>query len=191
MDEKVRKEKELKFYKEIELKLNAGSTSSVINTIKDLHNTGNPTILPLILNLLETTKVESIAQEILILLGELKDNKTVKPICDYISNHPSGKYLAKVIGTCWQSGLDYSSEMTLFVKCFIEGNYEVALESFTVIEEMVWRTPIEKINICRETLTGRIREISADKKPLYTELIKIMNEGVSINHDDFPDLYLQ
>ena len=191
MDEKTKKEQELKFYKETELKLKASSVSGVINTIKELHKTGNPSILPLIFDLLDATQDDLVAKEILILLGELKDNKTVHQVAEYISKYSSGKYFAKVIATCWQSGLDFSSEITLFVKCFIEGDYEVALESFTVIEEMIWRTPIDKINICKATLTGRAQEISTEKKPLYLELLKILNEGVTMNRDEFPDLYLQ
>jgi hypothetical protein len=191
MDDKIRKEKELKFYKETELKLKASSPSGVINTIRELHKTGNPSVMPLILDLLESTQDENVVKEILMLLGELKDNKTVVPISAYISKRPSGKHLAKVIATCWQSGLDFSSEVFVFAECFIEGSYEVALESFTVIEEMLWRTPIDKIIICRETLNARIKDISDDKKPLYKELVKILDNGVSINHDEFPDLYLQ
>jgi hypothetical protein len=191
MDEKVKKEQELKFYKETEFKLKTASTSGVISTLKELHKTGNPAIMSLIFDLLDTTQDENIVKEIIILLGEIKNNKTVPTIAEYISNHTSGKHLSKVIAACWQSGLDFSSEITLFVKCFIEGNYEVALESFTVIEEMLWHTPIEKINICKATLTGRAQEVAPDKKPLYTELIKILDEGVSMNREDFPDLYLK
>lgn len=191
MDEKAKKEKELRFYKETELKLKASSVNSILGTIKELRKTGNVKVLPLVFDLLETTREENIVKEVLILLGELKDNKTVPAITDYISKRPSGKYLGKVIAACWQSGLDFSSGMPLFVKCFIEGNYEIALESFTVIEEMIWRTSIDMLNACRETLINSAKDISEDKKPLYNELIKILNEGVSINHDEFPDLYLQ
>lgn len=190
MDDKIRKERALKFYKETELKLKASSASGVIKTIRELHKTGNPSVMPLIFDLLESTHDENAVKEILILLGELKDNKTIVPISAYISKRPSGKHLAKVIATCWQSGLDFSSQIHVFADCFIEGNYEVALESFTVIEEMLWRTPIDKINTCRKTLADRINEIPEEKKTLYKELVKILDQGVSINHDEFPDLYL-
>jgi hypothetical protein len=191
MDEKTKKEKELIFYKDTELKLNAGSINAVLGKLKELHKTGNVAILPLVLNLLDKNQNEEIAKEVFILLNELKDSKSVPVIVNHISKYPTGKYFSKLIASCWQSGLDFSSHLAVFVNCFIEGNYEVALESFTVIEEMVWRTPIDKINICRKTLADRINEISEEKKPLHHGLIKILDEGISINIEEFPDLYLQ
>lgn len=191
MDEKTKKEKALIFYKETELKLNAGSINTVLGKLKELHKTGNVAILPLVLNLLDKNQNEEIAKEVFILLNEIKDSKSVPVIVNHISEYPTGKYFSKLIASCWQSGLDFSSHLPVFINCFIEGSYEVALESFTVIEEMIWRTPIDIINTCRGTLNDRIISISEEKKPLYNELIKILNEGFSISHEEYPDLYLQ
>lgn len=183
MDHKVKKEKELRFYNEIKLKLNAGSTNGIITTLKELHKSGNPSILPLVLNLLETNTNENIINEVYILLGELKDNKAVPAIVNFISEHPSNKHLAKVISCCWLSGLNFSADLPIFIKSFIEGSYEVALESFTVIEEMIWQTSIDKVKACRISLDNMMEEISDEKKPLFNELLKALDEGISADRD--------
>jgi hypothetical protein len=191
MDEKSKKERDLLYYKETELTLNAGSVNHVLAKLKELRKTGNSKILPLLLNLLDTTQNEEISKEILIFLGDIKDSKSIPVIVEHISKFPSGKYFSKLIAACWQSGLDFSAYLQVFVNCFIDGNYEVALESFTVIEEMLWRSPIDKINNCQKVLNDRRSEISKEKEPLYFELVKILEEGKSSNQEEYPDLYLK
>jgi hypothetical protein len=190
MEDKIRKAKELSYIIEIELKLNSGNTKTVLAKLQELRVSGSTPILPSVLNLLSNKTENEIIKEVINFLGEIKDQKSVPVIADYISLHTTDLNLAKLIATCWQSGLDYSNHLDIFAECFIVGSYEQSLESFTVIEEMLWRSKVEKISGCLEILVNRKSDIIEEKKALYNELIKILNEGATANKDDFPDLYL-
>jgi len=190
MDDKSRKIKELNNIKETEIKLNSGNYRSVLAELHKLRSSGNVLILPLIINLLSTNKDEEVLKEVINFLGEIKDRKSVPIIAGYISGHLNDQNLTLLIATCWQTGLDYSNHLDVFAECFIAGNYLQSLESFTVIEEMIWRSTPEKLSGCLEILVNRHAEIIEEKKPLYNELIKILNEGSSLNKDNYPDLYL-
>jgi hypothetical protein len=190
MEDKSKKARELIFIRETEIKLKSENYKVVLAELQKLRKSGSVLILPNILNLLGASNEEEIIKEVINFLAEIKDQKSVPVIADYISQHTNGVNLNKLIATCWQTGLDYSNHLNIFAECFIIGNYEQALESFTVIEEMIWRSTVLKIASCLEILVNHQSEIIEEKKPLYNELVKILKEGTTINKNEFPDLYL-
>jgi DNA modification methylase len=189
MEDKVRKAREQVFINTTTSKLNSGDVRVILSELHHIRISGNILVLPNILNLLANNTNEEIIKEVVSLLGELKDPASVPVIAEYISSHKSDKNISKLIGTCWQTGLDYSNHLNIFAECFIIGNYEQSLESFTVIEEMLWRSSIENISKCLELFINSESLIIEEKKPLYNELIKILKEGATRNKDDYPDFY--
>ena len=137
MEDQTKKARETIIIKEIELKLNSGNYKVVLAELRKLRTAGKPLVLPYILNLLNTSQDEEIIKEVVNFLAILKDQKSVPAIAEYLSNHLNLN-LSKIIATCWQNGLDYSNYLNVFADCFVKGNYEQSLESFTVIEEMLW-----------------------------------------------------
>jgi hypothetical protein len=189
MDTKGRKAKEHGHIKDTALKLNSGDIKVIRSELHQLRSSGNLLILPYLLNLLSDSANEEIIKEAINFLGEIKDPGSAPVIAEYISRHSNDKNITKLIATCWQTGLDYSGHLNIFAECFIIGNYEQSLESFTVIEEMLWRSSIDNISGCLEILVNRQSEIIEEKKPLYNELIKILREGTTQNKEEFPGLY--
>jgi hypothetical protein len=190
MADYTRKERELDFIRETKIKLNSGNERVILSELKKLRTSATVLILPAVLDLFGMNKEEEVKKEILNFLAAIKDQKCVPVIAEYLSHHTHDKNLSKIIATCWHTGLDYSHHLNVFAECFIIGDYEQSLESFTVIEEMIWRSSALQISGCLEALENRISEISDEKRPLYNELKKILNEGASVNKNEFPDLYL-
>jgi hypothetical protein len=163
-----------KYYKEIQKKFDTEDENQIINTLKEIRVTGKALIIPLILEILEQDRNETITQEILSILGQLKDKNSVGYIVKALENNDIKKYRKEIITTCWQSGLDYSKHIELFAKEFISGDYITAIESFTVIEEWIFEADKQTIINCKEYLVGSISEVRDDKKPLYVELVKLV-----------------
>jgi hypothetical protein len=158
--------------------------------IQELKTTGKPSILPYLLDLLNSPCPDTIKQEVLLLVGDLKDQGCVEVLVGYIKMKKAGVYLSQLIASCWQSSLDFSAHLNIFAECFITGDYQTSLESFTVIEEMLWRCKAETIMSCLQILENRASEIKNEKKALFEELLKILEEGRTANSDEYPDLYL-
>ena len=184
-------EQEKKFYQETAAKLGSGNPEVIIRKLNELKDTGTVAILPLILDLLASHSTDRVRSEALHLVSDLKDQHCVPVITEYISRNKDKSYISDLISCCWQSSLDFSSHLPLFTDCFILGDYQVAIESFTVIEEMLWKTTETTISICKKLLSARENEINTAKKPLYNELQKLLEEGRSPNQEDYPDMYLQ
>jgi hypothetical protein len=54
---------------------------------------------------------------------------------------------------------------------------------------MLWKADDKVVNECKLELHNRENEINSEKKPLFNELVKLLNEGYSQNREDYPDIY--
>ena len=107
----------------------------VLKTLHILRKDGNLTYMPDLFNLLSRTDSELIEKELIRFIADIKE-KGVVPVVVAGLNDPELKNArAGMLSAVWQSGLDYSGYTDLFIQLFLEGDYMVALESFTVIEQ--------------------------------------------------------
>jgi hypothetical protein len=81
---------------------------------------------------------------------------------------------AGILSAVWQSGMDYSKYMDLFIQLFLQGDYLVALESFTVIEQSIEHLSDRELDEERKNLLDGLDGVSEDKKPLARELVNLL-----------------
>ena len=182
-------EQEKKFIQETKAVLKSKNEKNIYSKLQELRVTGNVSVLPFMLELLETSNSQIITQEILNIIKDLRDQKCVPVIVEYIEKNKDRNHIGDIISSCWQSRLDFHSYLEIFATCFLHGDYQVALEAFTVIEEMLWKSSEEQIMSCRKVLQKNAGKVSELKQPLYKELIKVLEEGRSKNSETYPDLY--
>lgn len=87
----------------------------------------------------------------------LKDHKLNKLLIKAITEADNNEDKAKLLCICWESGLDFKNEFLFFVEQACDEDYFVALEAFTVAEN------IEDVND-EETLTRAILILDNSKK---------------------------
>ena len=146
----------------------------VLKTLHKLRSAGHLAYIPDLLKLLSQTKSELIEKELIIFLADIKE-KSVVPIIVAGLTQPGIKVAhAGILSAIWQSGLDYSRYLDLFIQLFIEGDYLVALESFSVIEQSLVHLNVQKIEEDRKILLEGLEQITENKKPLARELLNLM-----------------
>jgi hypothetical protein len=96
-------------------------------------------------------------------LKHLKDNNAQAFILNAISKTKTSTQKALVIAACWETGLDFSKDYSLFIDLICDKNFHVSFEAFTVIQEM-------EAEIDQDTL----------KKSLIT-LKKVKDPSVSVS----------
>lgn len=181
-------EEEKKFIAETAVALSSEKEETVLAKLNELKSRGKAIILPYVLNLLKSSNSTKVREEVIFIISNVKDQNSVPHIIKYIQQNQGHEFISQVIAACWQSQLDYSKNLNTFIKCFISGDYQVAIESFTVIEEMLWRSDSASISECKRNLEDGIGNIDPAKMPLYNELIKVLDEGRSKSHDEYSDL---
>ncbi len=155
--------------------IKSDNNETVLSTIKEIRKEGNTTILPELIYLLHTTNNEEIKISVTNLLNDLKDNKAAPLIIDAINNNEYKNIKHTLISSCWKSGLDYRNYLNVFVDLAIKSDYDIALEAFTVIENLPRDIDEDEIlkainNIKKNIITGKNQE----KQMLLNELIKVI-----------------
>lgn len=96
-------------------------------------------------------------------LRHLKENNAQDFILSAISKTKNLEQKALLIASCWETGLDFSKNYSVFIDLICHENFVVSFEAFTVIEEM---------------------EAEIDNATLNTSLAKlkkIVNPSVTVN----------
>jgi HEAT repeat protein len=154
--------------------LSSENEGIVIRAIQDLRSGGNIHYIPELLKLLNRTSSEPVEKELVRFLSDVKDTAAVPLILDGLRDRDLAGARENIVSACWQSGLDFSRGVELFVRLFLEGDYRTALESFTVIEESLMNLSEEKIESARNLVLGGLEKVSDEKRPLARELVKLL-----------------
>jgi len=146
----------------------------VLKTLLKLRTAGNLTYIPDILKLLSQTRNELIEKELIRFLADIKEQGVVPLVVAGLKKPGLKTAHAGILSAIWQSGLDYSRYMDLFIQLFLEGDYLVALESFTVIEQSIEHLSAQEVEEERNHLLNALESVNEDKKPLARELVNLL-----------------
>ncbi len=114
--------------------LASSESKKVFTALKQLRKHGKKeAILPLI-NTLHVTDNEEVKNEIINLLFDLKDQSVVEELILAIKDDRFIKEKPTLISIFWQSSLDSSEYISVFIKEAIKGDYMVGVEVLSVID---------------------------------------------------------
>ena len=158
----------------------------VLSAIHEIRNTGNPDMIPALMELYARTDSPEIIRAIAGLIGDLKSQPAVSKLFPAIRELSDAGKKQSLVAACWQSGLDFSAYIDIFLDIFLEEDYMTALEAFSVIENSLpflqEKTTLEKyISYLKEKQAHK--SISAEILPLFHELIKILEENLMFPED--------
>jgi len=161
--------------KEIIKNLKSKNTVLQMETLQYITKEGNKEILPEVISLLNITDETEIRNEIIKILEHLKEQDCTLDIVKAIENKNYKHILSILVSASWKNGLDYSKHLETFIKVFIQSDFLLAFDAFTVIDT------IETINEsiadkCLLQLENAVEDIKEDKRPLYFELINIIKD---------------
>ncbi len=146
-----------------------------METLQYLTKEGNRDILPEVLSLLNATVETTIRDEIIIILENLKEQECVLDVIKAIGNQDYKEILPILVSTCWKNGLNYSEHLEVFTDVFIQSVFQLAFDAFTVIDniETIDKAVADK---CLLRMENAVEDIKEDKRPLYFELINIIED---------------
>src|SRR3989339_310443 len=127
-------------------KLNSANPELVIETISHLRDTGNPSYIPVLIELLHSSENPEINSKIINLLADIKHSEVVPQLLDAIRNEKYAGERKNLISLCWENGLDFSANLPVFVDLVINEDLEVAFEAYTVITNMEGKITPEMMN---------------------------------------------
>lgn len=154
-------------------KLFSNDTKVVLSALNSLKDKGNKDYLPMLFELLLSIPEAEIQKEILKLLGTIKDKETIPAFVEALEDKKFSAIWKEILTACWQNGLDFSEHMRVFVDLVIEGEWEVAFEAFTVIENLEFFPPEEELKEIKLTLAGALKKANEQKAYFLEEILKM------------------
>ncbi|TSA37714.1 MAG: hypothetical protein D4R64_05070 [Porphyromonadaceae bacterium] len=123
----------------------------VLQTLNKLEKVGNINDLPSIIKVMAGVAEPRPLNDFTSFLSNIRSKQAPAILAQFLADPASAKIRVELVRSCWESQLDYSPHLILFAHLFIAGDYILALEAFTVIENTCLERPVQK---------GLLREIS-------------------------------
>lgn len=166
--------------KELMDSLRSSEPEIVLEALQKVRKSGNCRILPSILQLLHDTDESNVEAKIIELLFDLKEQSCAPILIEAIKNEKLEYYHNFFIAAFWQSSLDGAEFLSEFVKAAVKGDYMVALEALTVIENLDSSFSEEEIIDCDLELAEAIEEESNTDKRILLEQLKDLVNGLPL-----------
>ena len=159
---------------EIKLNLFSGQQELVVETILILKETSHFELIDSLFDLYLTTQNIVIKKELFQLFIEIKDKRFVSVLVNNLSKSKFKTITKDLVSICWQTGLQFESEIELFSKIMVENDIETAIECFSVIEESIFDISEQKRKSLLVYFTESLPLMEETKKDLVKELIHLL-----------------
>lgn len=167
--------------------LKSGNEIKVSAAIKILQTNGHVNILPELVELLKSKPSQKIRAELMELLNDLRETSVAETMIELIRDDNNQEVLQDLLSAIWGSKVDYSKYLPEFIAIAVEGDFMIALECLTIIENM--EGPFAEQLVLESQL--HLRDYIEDTNPKEEKKAKIMSEIALIikdldnmDHDD-------
>ena len=150
--------------------LSSPDEKKVFTALKQIRKHGKrEAIIPLI-DLLCSTSNEEIKNEIAAILFDLKDQNVVEDLIIALEDKKYEDEKATLVSVFWQSSLDSSAHISTIVQQAITGNYIVAIEVLSVIDNYEATFQETEIEDLKFDLDEAIEQEETEKKDLLISI---------------------
>ncbi|MCF8415491.1 MAG: HEAT repeat domain-containing protein [Crocinitomicaceae bacterium] len=171
----------------LSIELKSGNETKISAAIKILQTNGHANILPELVELLKTKPSQKIRAELMELLNDLRDSSVAETMIELIKDENNNSVLQELLSAIWASKVDYSQYLPEFIAIAVDGDFMIALECLTIIENL--EGPFEERLVLESQL--HLRDYVEDSTPKEEKKAKIMSEIALIikdldnmDHDD-------
>ena len=129
--------------------------------IVEINQEGDISIVPELLDILLQSQDTNIITNLTALLSDVKESDFKTVLMDKLIKAHEGSGKANLLRICWESAIDFSEYLDVFVDMLLHEDFITALEASTVIENLHGNIPEEKIHIAIERLKSESNEDNA------------------------------
>lgn len=155
-------------------KLGSNDIEQVVEAIERIKTEGDLSIIPELLDILLLCKEPVIITNITSLLSDIKDSGFKTILMEKLIQASNNSEKSNLLRICWESAIDFSEYIDVFLDILLKDDFISALEASTVIENLSDNLPEEKIK-------GAIEQIKAlpaddDKAFLFESVLSRLEE---------------
>lgn len=150
----------------------SADTKVVLGAINSIKQKGNKLYLPILFDILNAHPEQEIEKEIKNLLATVKDKDVVTSFVDALGEKKYKPIWKTILTTCWQNGLDFSESTPVFIDLIIQEEWEIAFESFTIIDNLEFLPSQEVIDLSVEKIKKALPNTNEQKTYFLEEILK-------------------
>lgn len=171
--------KDSKEMKRVENRMISGLSSedekTVLNTIKYARQNANANHLHMLISLLKDTKNDTVSNEIISLLNDLKDQEAMGPMMDAILDDQNESVRIFLLQAVWNSRLDALDYLEPLVNLAVKSDYVTCLECLTIIENFETAPSDENIIAVNTIIKDALMD-NSDNKELLMSMMEVLND---------------
>lgn len=167
-------EEEQQKFREIRSGLTSNDTKILTSTLQEVKKSGTAALIPELVGVLRRTNKREIKNQILDILNNLKAQASATELARAVRKNKQRDLLANLVAACWKNGLDYTDFIDDFIDIFIQYDYLLALDAFTVIENSTKYLSEVSLEPRINKLASHEAEMDENKRVLTRELIHVL-----------------
>jgi hypothetical protein len=156
--------------------LESSSDEVIMSMLIDLKEHGELFYLETILDMITGNRSEYLINALVEFISDLKVQAAAPIIANYIEQNIQTKNLIKAVTASWQSRLDFSTSLKPFINILINGDYLIAFEAFTVIENSLDSLNSDELTRIMGEIKRGIPTANRDKQLLLLEMVSVIDK---------------
>jgi hypothetical protein len=159
--------------------LNSDNPLILKDTLVSIREKGHSKYIPVLVDLLLKNKDGEKLDLIRSFIADIKDSFIKTSIIDALKDEKYKTVRKELISICWESAVDFSEHMSLFIDIIIEENFNSSFEALTVIENL--ETSIESNIIKKEIdkLKSAANTTDEARRYLIHETVNLLEERIA------------
>lgn len=170
-------ENKLKTDKKLLSGLNSQNVDVVKDAIKEIKTSTNSEYLPFVINSLLEAKSESIRELLAEYIYDLKLESVKDHLITAINDPNNKSILSILVSSCWQNGISFKNHFELFTYLYINEDLIVAIEAYSVIENLLEDITLNEKDIIIKKLQKSIPEMDETKKSFTISLVDVITNS--------------
>lgn len=142
---------------------------TIAKTLLEIRNEGDFSLVPELLDLFLSSKNHTVTLLLTALLGDIKEPAFKPLLIERLLKTTDEEQRGLLLRICWESPLDFSEYLELFVDLLMEGQYITTLEAYTIISNL-------SVSIPEQTLQQLISRLSEHRKK--TDNLFLIDESI-------------
>lgn len=134
-------------------KINSGEPEVIAEAVKEIKENGDLSAAEALLRNLENIREAHTVTVVVNLLADIKDNNFREILMKEIQSATSSDIKIELMRIAWESSLDYSAYLDVFLELLHQSDFAIAFEASTVIENMVHHLNEEQKTKLHEVIT--------------------------------------
>ncbi len=178
------KEKTKQKLNQLILDLKSNSESKISSAIVELASIGDLSMIPILIDVMKQQSGTNLQKQVAKLLSDIQISSATEVFIQVIRNEEDDFVLKLILPILWESKLDFSEYLADFVEISVSGDYLIALDCLTIMENMLG--PFSESQLLEAQL--HLKEFAENKvktderkNQILSEIalfIKDQNEGV-------------